>query len=189
MRRILIGALVGGILLFVCQTLSWTVLNLHQKANQYTPKQTEILQYLGTQLPEAGQFYLPNHPESVSMDESMKLMEAAVGKPWAIISYHKSMEINMVMNMIRGLLVDFLTVGLLCWILVKINVPTYQTIFVASLFTGLIVFLNAPYTHHIWYQSFDLMAHFIDAIVGWGVVGLWLGYWLTKVNKNRTAVR
>jgi hypothetical protein len=49
-----------------------------------------------------------------------------------------------------------------------------------TLFTGLIVFLSAPYTMHIWYGSFDLMAHFMDALVAWGVAGLWLAWWLRR---------
>jgi len=183
MKKILIGAIVGGILLFVTQTLSWTILNLHRNANQYTPKQTEILNYLSSQFTEDGQFFLPNYPESVSMEESMNLMKNAEGKPWAIVTYHKEMNANMTMNMIRGLLVDILAVGLLCWMLVRLNLPTFQTIFLCALFTGLIVFLNAPYTQHIWYQSFDLYAHLIDALFGWGLVGLWLGYYLSKRTK------
>jgi hypothetical protein len=45
------------------------------------------------------------------------------------------------------------------------------------------VFLNAPYTMHIWYGSFDLMAHFADALLQWGLAGLWLGWWLTRGKK------
>ena len=177
MRKILIGAIVGGIIIFVLQSLSWMVLNLHQSANRYTPKQTEIMNFLNSQFTEDGQFYLPNQPETLSMEEAMKSMKENIGKPWAIISYHKEMKSNMVMNMIRGLLVNMIAVALLCWILLKLNPPTFQTIFLSSLFTGIIIFLNIPYTQHIWYETFDLYAHLIDALICWGVVGLWLGYY------------
>ena len=180
MRKIVIGSVVGGILLFICQTISWTMLNLHGKANQYTPQQTAILDFLSKNITEDGQFFLPNHPETATMDEAMALWDSAKGKPWAIISYHQSMDTNMVMNMVRGLIVDIIAVALLCWILVRINQPTFNTILLGSLFTGLIVFLNAPYTKHIWYESFDIWAHFADAVVGWSIVGLWLGYWLRR---------
>lgn len=180
MRKILIGALVGGIIIFVCQSLSWMVLNLHRSANQYTPKQTEILNFLNSQFKEDGQYFMPNYPENLRMDEAMKTMEEAKGKPWAIISYHKEMKADMTMNMIRGLLVNMIAVGLLCWILLKMNPPSFQTIFLSSMFTGIIVFLNVPYTQHIWYESFDLYAHLIDALLCWGLVGLWLGYYLRR---------
>ena len=84
---------------------------------------------------------------------------------------------KMFMNMGRSYLVDFAIVFLLCWLLGKITSPSFGTIFMGSVVTGLIVFLNAPYTMHIWYGSFDLMAHLTDALVSWGVTGVWLGWW------------
>ena len=180
MRKILIGALVGGVILFICQSISWMVLDLHAKANQYTPQQTEIMDFLNKQLTEDGEYFLPNHPESATMEEAMAAMDASKGKPWMTISYHKSMDTNMTLNMVRGLIVNIVAVALLCWILIRINLPTFNIILIATLFTGLIVFLNAPYTQHIWYESFDIWAHFADAVVGWGVVGLWLGYWIRR---------
>ena len=180
MRKILIGALVGGIILFLWQSLSFMLINLHEKAFQYTPKQEEIMAFLNNTLTEEGSYMLPRSPETATMDEAMAAMEAAKGKPWASISYYKSMETNMALNMVRGLIVNIIAVALLCWILVRINLPTFTTILLASLFTGLIIFLNVPYTESIWYESFDIWADFADAIVGWGLVGVWLGYYFTK---------
>ncbi len=111
-------------------------------------------------------------------------MKAMEGKPWAQVVYHKSMPgmNKMFMNMGRSLLVNMVVVWLLCWLLVKIPTPSFGTVFIGTIGTGLIVFLNAPYLMHIWYGSFDLMAHFVDALVGWGVTGLWLGWWLRRGN-------
>ena len=80
----------------------------------------------------------------------------------------------------RSLLVDIFIIWLLCWLLAKIPSPSFSTIFGGTLATGIIVFLNAPYTLHIWFGSFDLNAHLIDALVSWGVTGLWLGWWLRR---------
>src|SRR4029079_13859894 len=100
--------------------------------------------------------------------------------------YHKSQEAStgaMIMNMVRALLTDIIIVWLFCWIISKLNVPRFGKIFIASLSTGLIVFLSSPYTISIWYKWFDIMAHFTDAIVSWGLCGLWLGWWLTRQQK------
>ena len=180
MKKLLIGAIVGGIIIYAWQVLSWPVLNLHAKANQYTPKQEEIMNFLNSQFTEEGQYFMPNHPPDASSDEIKKSMEAGVGKPWAIVSYHKEMNMSMPMNMIRGLLVDIIMVGLLCWIISKMNMPGFSTVFLSSLFTGIIVFINAPYTQHIWFELFDVWIHFLDAIVAWGACGLWLGWWFTR---------
>lgn len=177
MKKLIIGAIVGGLLIFIWQSASFTFLNLHGKAHQYTGKQDAIMEFLQSQFPESGQYFLPNLPENATMEQREALMKDAAGKPWAMISYHTSMDTNMVMNMVRGFLVNVVMVGLLCWILSRMTAPGRTTVFLSTLFTGLIVFFNAPYTAHIWYQSFDLMAHFLDAIVAWGLCGIWLSRW------------
>jgi hypothetical protein len=182
MKKTLIASLVGGIIIFLWQFLTWGPLNLHRPQQQYTPKQDSILSYLGTQFNEDGAYMLPNYPQGISTEEMDKQMKAMEGKPWATVVYHKSMPgmNKMLMNMGRSLLINILVVWLLCWLLVKIPSASFGTIFTGSLFAGLIVFFNAPYTLHIWFGSFDLIAHFIDMIVSWGVVGLWLGWWLRR---------
>ena len=90
---------------------------------------------------------------------------------------------KMFMNMGRSLVVDIFIIWLLCWLIGKIPSPSFGTVFMATLGTGILVFLNAPYTMHIWYDSFDLNAFLIDALVSWGVTGLWLGWWLSRGSK------
>lgn len=185
MKKMIIGAVVGGIILFAWQFLTWGALNLHEKQQQYTPKQDSILAYLGTQFSEDGAYFMPTFKPGTSNSEMEAQMKAMEGKPWAQVVYHKKMDgmNKMFMNMGRSLVVDIVVIWLLCWLLTKITAPSFGTVFMGTLGTGLIVFLNAPYVMHIWYGSFDLMAHFTDTLVAWGVTGLWLGWWLTRSKK------
>lgn len=180
MKKIIIGSIVGGLIIFIWQFLSWTLLELHRPAHQYTPKQTEILNFLSRQFPDDGGYFLPNYPPGSSREEIEAGMAQGAGKPWAVISYHKAMNANMGMNMFRGLVVDILIVALFCWLVSKMPGARFHTILLASLATGFIVFLNVPYTMHIWYETFDLYADLADALVAWGLTGLWLGWWLTR---------
>jgi hypothetical protein len=182
MKKMIIGALVGGIILFVWQFITWGAMNFHEAQQRYTPKQDSILSYLTTQFSEEGGYLMPGYAPGTSSDEMKKQMEATVGKPWAQVVYHKSMPgmNTMFMNMGRSLVVNIFIVWLLCWLLIKIPSPSFGTIFLGTLGTGIIVFLHAPYTMHIWYGSFDLMAHLVDALVAWGATGLWLGWWLRR---------
>lgn len=109
-------------------------------------------------------------------------MESSVGKPWAQVTYRQKMDgmDKMYMNMARGFAVDFIMVWLLCGILLKITSPSFGTILMASLSVGMIIFLGGPYMMHIWFGSFDLMAHLTDVLVSFGAVGLWLGWWLRR---------
>ena len=183
MKKTIIASIVGGIIIFAWQFLSWPVLNLHKAANRYTSNQDAILAALNTNLTEEGGYIVPGLPENASREDHEKLMKETDGKPWATIQYHKSREVStgaMITNMVRALIVDIIMVWLFCWIISKLNAPRFGKIFIACLSTGLIVFFSSPYTISIWYKWFDIMAHFTDAIVSWGLCGLWLGWWLTR---------
>ena len=183
MKKMIIGALVGGLLIFVWQTLSWAVLDLHRPAQDYTPKQDTIMAVLNGNLDKEGGYLLPNMPAGTSMDEATKLGEKMNGKPWASIQYHKVHNFSMntmYINMAQGLFCCIVLVYMLIWIIARMERPNYRTIFLTSLFVGFIVFLNAPYNSHIWYKSFDIHIHFLDAVVSWGLTGIWLGWWLRR---------
>lgn len=186
MKKIIIGGIVGGILVFLWQFLSWTVLDLHRASQQYTSRQDSIISYLSTQFSETGQYAVPTVPEHASKEQWEAAMNNSAGKPWAIISYHKAMNTNMGANMARCLVANIILVSLLCWILSQFQQPTFGKIFLTCLFTGLIVFLNAPYTLHIWYETPGITADLQDALISWGLVGIWLG-WRFKKNTGRTA--
>lgn len=177
MKKIIIGAIVGGIIIFICQTLSWTILDLHRPVNEYTPKQDEIMSFLNSQLTEEGTYFMPNHPPGTSHEIMEQSMKDAVGKPWAVIAYHKELKMNMGMNIFRGLIVDILMAGLFCWIISGFANARFSNVFVASLLVGIIAFINFPYTVHIWYETADVNASLIDSIAGWGLAGLWFGWW------------
>jgi len=179
MKRTLLGAIFGGLLIFLWQFLSWTMLDLHRPAQNYTPNEGVILQTLAANLPEEGGYMLPGMPEGASREECEKKMTEANGKAWASIQYHKSLKANtsdMVMNMIRGLLANIVMIALLLWILNKISMKNFGTMFTSCLIIGLVTFINQPYTGNIWYNFFDIWAYFIDSLAGWALCGIWLGW-------------
>ncbi|HLO80162.1 MAG TPA: hypothetical protein VK166_04370 [Chitinophagaceae bacterium] len=180
MKKHLIAAIVGGIIIFFWQFLSNAALDLHRPAQQYTAKQDTILSFLKTQV-EPGRYFLPSFPEGTSADEQQAKMKEVEGKPWAIVDYHASWSSEgMIMNMARGLLVDIFIVYLFVWILTRTGIPSFGNIFLASVFMGLIAFLNFPYAYFIWYKSPGIWSDFMDAIVAWAGVGAWLGWYLNR---------
>lgn len=180
MKKILIGALVGGLLAFTWQTLSHTALDLHRDAERYTPRQDSILAYLSSQLGEDGDYFMPNLPPGSSNEERMKMTESANGKPWAIVSYHRSWSADMTSNILRGLLVAILMAGMLTWILMQMKSPSFSTVMITCLFVGLFGYLNFPYAEYIWYRGGGLYADLVDAVMMWGLCGLWLGWWVRR---------
>ncbi len=183
MKKSIIAAIVGGIIVFAWQFLSWTVLNMHRSANGYTPNNVALMSAIETNLDKEGGYVLPGLPDNATREDHEKLMKEANGKPWATVQYHKSMvstPASMFKNMARGLVVDMVMVWLFCWILGKMNMAGFGTIFMASICMGFITFFNTAYTGHIWFKFFDVMAYFADSMISWGVCGLWLGWYLKK---------
>jgi hypothetical protein len=69
---------------------------------------------------------------------------------------------------------------LFIWVVSKNPKNSFTTVLFSSVAVGLIVFFNSAYVQHIWYETFDLNAHLMDAVLSWSLVGLWLGWWLPR---------
>jgi sensor histidine kinase YesM len=187
MKKYAVGAVVGGLLIFIWQFLSYALLNLHEPVQAYTEKQDAIMEFLATQNLEEGGYLMPTLPKTATMEEWQAMEEKITGKPWLRLQYHKSFSNNMTPNLIRGLLTNMLIVFIFCWMLGKMKTLSMGTVLAAALGIGLIVFLNGIYTSYIWYKNFDIRAHLADAIISWGLVGLWLGFWMGRGKKASVA--
>ena len=179
MKRYLVGSLVGAIILFLWQFLSWEVLPVHDNSMKYTPAQNQVMDALNTNIREDGTYMMPSAATKKEQQEMMKSME---GKPWATVIYHKSMKGDLTMMMVRAFLVYFFLVISLIYILTRGGTPIPRRAFSGSVALGFATFLWGPYTGHIW---FDLPWHMIwgdliDALVAWGLCGIWIGWWLNR---------
>lgn len=178
MKKQLIATLVGGLLVFIWQFLSWSMLNVHSAEFQHSANQDKVLEVLGQNL-EEGTYFLPQAPPGSSNEEHQKVMENSIGKPWATVSYHKAMEMSMGMNMLRAFVADLAAVFLLVWLLLKSGNLTFNTVLLSSLAVGAIGYLTIPYLNSIWFETSSI-GHLIDFVVQWGLVGAWLGWWLPR---------
>ena len=79
MQKQLIACLVGSIILFIWQFLSWGPLNVHGAENTYTPHEEKILTFLSENLTE-GEYFLPGIPPNISEEEYQALMPKWEGK-------------------------------------------------------------------------------------------------------------
>lgn len=188
MKKILVGSIVGGLIIFIWQFISFAAVDLHKAGHQYTDKQDAISSFLNNQGLKEGGYMVPSVPEGTSWSDRDKAMKVAEGKPWMIIQYHEKMETSMTMNMIRGFLVDIIAVFFLCWLIGKMTAPSFGTILGASLAVGIIAFLFGPYTNSIWYKWADIWAFLVDSFIAWGLTGMWLGWYLRRGTKQAKTV-
>lgn len=176
MKKQLIGTLVGAIILFLWQFISWGMVNFHKAEQQYTPNQDKILEVLSENLTE-GEYFLPGVPPGTPMEEQQAMQEKMMGKPWATINYHPEFEMNMRMNMLRGFLIDLIAAFFLCWILLKFGNLNFMDAVIAAVMIGLIGYLTITYLNSVWFES-NTIGYLIDAIGAWVLVGAWLGWYL-----------
>ena len=179
-KQWIIGSLVGAIIVFAWQSLSWTVLGIHDKQMKYTPAQNEIMNVLNSSLTEEGLYALPS---AATMQEKQDMIKEMEGKPWASIIYHKEYNSEMVMRMIRAFLVDLVLVISLIYLFTRGgSVPIPRRVFAGSVAYGLAFFLAGEYMGRIW---FDLpwsmiMTNLIDNLASWTLCGAWLAWWMNR---------
>jgi hypothetical protein len=182
MKKWLLGSIVGAVLLFIWQFISWGVTGMHDGEYKYLPQQEQVMNTLTSVIKEDGQYMVPRDAPGASKEEHEKAMQEMVGKPWAVIMYKTSYENKMVSSMIRGFLVDLVIVLLLIYVLRRRNDLSLGSTYMATLAIGFIAWLWHPYTEHIWFQTpvAIITGALLDWIVAYSIVGLWLGYWLKR---------
>lgn len=179
MKKQLIATLVGAIILFVWQFLSWAVLPVHQSEYGYTPNQDKIMEALNQYLTEENTYMVPGVPPGTPHEQAEAAMQSNIGKPWARISYHKSLNMDMGTNMIRGFSVDLLVAFFLMWLLLQFANLNLRTAVQAAVAVGIMAYLTIPYLNNVWFEE-GSAGHLVDAIVPWTLMGLWLGWWLPR---------
>lgn len=175
MKKIIISAIVGGLILFIWQFISWNPAGIHKSMQEYAPNQKIILDFLSENMEEG--FYLL--PLAEPGEDPQEAARKSMGKPWAQIYYHEAMQDNMVSNISRGLIIDILIVGLLAWLLTKMAEQSFKNALILSLVVGMIGFLSISYTNSIWFGH-RAIGDLIDTLIAWTLVGSWLGWYMNK---------
>ncbi|MCI0449698.1 MAG: hypothetical protein L0Y79_07930 [Chlorobi bacterium] len=187
MKKIIIGTIVAAVIYFLYQTAAWMG-GLHGTPGTYTPKGGEILNYLSQSLGEEGLYMMPMVDPSQPnyKEEEQKLHEQNIGKPWAMVFYHKSM-----MGMEAGyILIGFLYSLIACLIASMIvyygNFSSFGTRFLAAFSFGLFTLSQGVLDDMNWWSypwSF-VKAEVIDLTLGWAITSLWLAWFVKKKSKT-----
>ena len=181
MKNQLIATIVAGVILFLWQFLSWSMLNVHGSEMQYTEKQDAVIEFLAQNL-EPGGYMLPQPVPGSGEAGTQAYVEKYTGKPWAIISLHPSMDMSMGMNLFRAFAVDLAAAFLLIWLLGQFRNLTFQTALLGSLAVGGIAYLTIPYLNSIWFET-NSWGYLVDLVAQWGLVGVWLGWFMTRKSR------
>lgn len=186
MFKKILASIVGGVLIFIWQSLSWTVLPIHLNSTKHTPNQDTILSVLKTNITEEGLYYLPSldmskHPTSEQHNE---FYTQQTGKPWAMISYHFENPGMDPMQFVKGIIINIVSAFLVVMIItgMKINEMDLFKILGVTMLFPLIVTMQGVMTDVNWWNtpSHFYIGTIIDLVMGWLLAGLWFGYYLKK---------
>ena len=179
MKKLLIGGLVGGLVLFFWQFLSWSLINIHASEMQYSPNQDEVLACLQGKLEPGNTYMMPNVPPGTPQADHQSSMNDYMGKPWAKISYRDNLNMDMGTNMFRGFVVNFLAALILTWLLMQFKELTMMKSILACLAVGAIGWLTVNYIDSIWFET-KTIAALIDVAVCYSIMGAFLGWWINR---------
>ena len=174
MKNPIVYTLVGGLVLFVWQFLSYAAINLHGEAQAYTPKDQEILAFLESIELEHGMYALgapsPEERNDPALQEAY--LERTEGRSWGVLNYQPNWTNNMVPNLGRSLFMNLLTAFLLFWMMRNLSNRSLKRRLMLAVAVGWVGFMFFPYSHFIWYKNPDIWAHMLDATVPFAVLGL-----------------
>ena len=185
--RIVIASLVGMVILFVYQALSWSVSPIHKNTFGYSKDQDAIVAFLSQHLHEDEIYYMPSPPPGASMQEHEDMMKSMVGKPYALVNYHNSMSGNMTSAYITGLLLNLACVLLIVLLMSRaaIAFTTFGSRLRLVMTFSVFLVLAAPMMTMNWwgYPWHYVMGDITDMLLGWFCCGLWLAWYMGRAKK------
>jgi hypothetical protein len=171
--------LAGGTIIFIWAFLSWAGINLHIEEQQYTPLEADVLAAIAETGLEPGMYAMgQGSPEGGEEAKWADWVENFQDKPWGVLNYQASNEMTFGMNLFRGFSIDLIIAFLLFSLMSKVNASSLKEVLIVTLTIGFIAFLIEDYSGYIWFKSPGIMAHLIDAVVPWSLLGL--VYWKMK---------
>ncbi len=179
MKRIVIATVVGGLVLFMWNAVSWMVLGLHDDAMSGFGDEAAVLPMLKSAAPEAGAYFFPAPPDTMDpASDAWKAFEAQhEAGPVGLMFIHPDGRSVMppstfVIGFVTCVL-GALIAAVLLWFAAP-QLPGYvgRAVFVASL--GVLIALMADLTYMNWlyFTMEHTIVMVIDQLAGWILAGL-----------------
>lgn len=182
MKKIVIATLIGALVVFAFQAMSWMVTPIHADTLRYSEHDAEIHAFLSERLKDDAVYSFPGKPPGMSESEHQEQMAAHANEPWMVVTNHTSMDMDMSGNMLTGFLYSVLSVLIIVWILTagaSVFTSFGSRFFICVLF-GVFLVLNSSLADMNWWSApwHFVQGELIDGLVTWSLCGLWLGFYM-----------
>jgi hypothetical protein len=178
MNKSVLGAIAGGVILFIWTFLAWTALPLHGPTLHQIGNEEEVIAALRSHLDKKAVYLFPGSPGAGADKAAQDAWEEKVRRgPNGYIIYDPAgADPFMPMQMLYGLILDILSAWVVCWFLarsVALNASYTGRVAYCAMF-GL---FSALFTNLMAWNWMSVAVDYtsamiIDAIVGWILAGL-----------------
>jgi len=191
MKKIVVASIVGSIILFAWNAVSWMVMPTHLHSFRYTPAQDSILNVLKNSGLTTGAYMLPTIDnanvssfDTAYHEKGKAMMDARIGKPMATIFYVDAIPSMHPSQFLKGFLYTLIAVFCVCFLL-SLAYQSDASFFMRwwmVMLIGIIIMMTGPMMNHNWmHEPWHYTKGLVyDALIGWALTGLWLAKYLKK---------
>lgn len=183
MKKIIIGTVVGAIIFFAYQSLMWAG-GFHKDLWTYSPEQEAVLQSMNDHHLSDGLHVIP-YPDPALKKSDKEIrdeMMENVGKPWAMVFYHSSMQGEDPVTIMKGGLHALLAVLLAALVIYYGAFSSFGSRLLTGWSFGLFAIIQGAMSDMNWWGfpwSF-IKPQVIDLTLGWALCCIWLAWYVKK---------
>jgi hypothetical protein len=177
MKQLLLGALIGGIILFVWGWLSWSVFPIHTASIKSIENEEAVISSMHVNMTQKGVYVFPGMPttqDQTAMDEwAQKYQQGPVGM---IIYDPDGSEPMMASQMIVGIILSIVSSFIAAWFLSR-STAISSSYFARVAYIGMLGIFVSLVVHVVnWnWMGYPLdytISWIMDAVIGWTLAGL-----------------
>jgi hypothetical protein len=176
MKRVIIGAIVGGLVMFMASFVTHTVLPIGEMGVKNLPNEDTVVAAMKQSISEPGFYFFPGMDMSggMSKEEEQAWQAKYEAGPIGILIYHPvGQPAFSLSQMINELLADIIASFLALLIIGQISSSYFKRVAMLALF-GVIAWLAISVSYWNWYgfPGSYAIGEGLDQVISWGLGGL-----------------
>ncbi len=183
-KRALLSIIIGTIILFLWNAVSWMALPFHANTLKNIPDTVMQPSIMKKEMPESGVYHFPGMPTDQTPAAMSEIEQKLQEGPRITLMVYKNSPTQLFdpKTFLFSLLVNFLTVIFTYLIIAQIGIQGNGKIFLSALMIGVIAALVSDISQMVWYMfpvDYTLV-NALDKIIAFGLLGLLFGLYTFK---------
>jgi len=184
MTRTIVTIIIGTLLLFIWNAISWMALPFHSQSLNTIPDGALQNETLQQSMPESGVYHYPGLPEDNSPETIAKIENQLSKGPRITLMVYKNEPTKLFdpSTFVYSLFINLLTTVIAFLLVSRIQTKSFMSILGASILIGLVSVLVSDVAQMNWFMfTLDYtIANAIDKLVAFALLGLLFGMYTFK---------